>query len=935
MFKRILYLLLLIMLFKQKSNAQDNVQLKDSLIYYYKQGNYRKALAFSNKLVELCRKPPVNDSTLATNLNDMALLYQKVGDWKQSESFYNESLELNKKAHGVHHAEYAAALLNLASLYKEKGEYAKARPMLENVIAIYKETTGENTDAYAIAINNLSTLLIKTGDFARSEELQLQALAIRRNKKGEQSIEVAQSYNNLGALYYEVNNAAKAVTYYKQAITIYTKIYGDSSLNTAFIKDNLATAYGNMHQYEECEVILKQTHEIFKKQLGENHPYYAAHLNEVASLYQAMKRYTEAEVLFTQAMEIRKRILGEKHPDYALSLNNLGGLYYQEGAYDKAASFFTQALQVINNIKGKENIEYCNALINLGNLHHFLQRPDTAAIFYEQDILPERKMLSNNLYFLSETELLAYLQKRNAIYSSLYAPLSAGAPSSLTDKLYNFHLMLNGVAMRNAKLLSSAMEHAKDSSETVAWLKYKNEKALLGRTFSLPISKRTLNTDSLAAVVNDREKELLRISNTFREAQQLLTADWREIQKQLKKGEVSIDFVHFNKLGKNTTDTIVYGAFILRKEDSIPVFVHLFEEHSFKKVLNSFAYNSANGARGLNGGSITGKHNGGAAMYQLLWKPLEKYLANATTIYLTADGLLHQLSFAAIPTGKDSLLNDRLQLIQLTSAAQLINRPVSEKEKLQSVTLFGGINYNEASAGKEDAMAANPYAYIYQQNRGPAIDSFKYLPATLQEIQGISQAVSLKGRQAIIYKGTQASEKAFRSLQGLHSPQVLHFATHGFTIPDPVQRSTFDKTGFKISSEPLMRTGLVLSGGNKGWLGKANPNDDDGILTGFEVSAVPLQGTSLVVLSACETATGELKGNEGVFGLQRAFKISGANYIMAALWQVPDKETQEFMTTFYNKWLLTDNIQNAFLLTQKAMRKQYPPYYWAAFTLVH
>ncbi|MCF8239484.1 MAG: CHAT domain-containing protein, partial [Saprospiraceae bacterium] len=94
--------------------------------------------------------------------------------------------------------------------------------------------------------------------------------------------------------------------------------------------------------------------------------------------------------------------------------------------------------------------------------------------------------------------------------------------------------------------------------------------------------------------------------------------------------------------------------------------------------------------------------------------------------------------------------------------------------------------------------------------------------------------------------------------------------------------------------------------------------------------------TELVVLSACETGLGDIKGNEGVYGLQRAFKIAGVKNLIMSLWQVPDRETMQFMTTFYGHWLDEKRtIPEAFQLTQREMRDRfYNPYSWAGFVLV-
>ena len=98
-----------------------------------------------------------------------------------------------------------------------------------------------------------------------------------------------------------------------------------------------------------------------------------------------------------------------------------------------------------------------------------------------------------------------------------------------------------------------------------------------------------------------------------------------------------------------------------------------------------------------------------------------------------------------------------------------------------------------------------------------------------------------------------------------------------------------------------------------------------------------LRETELVVLSACETGLGEVRNGEGVFGMQRAFQVAGAQSVMMSLWKVSDEATSLFMSTFYHNFLETGNKRLAFKATQQTFRSNpnyKHPYYWGAFVLV-
>ena len=137
-----------------------------------------------------------------------------------------------------------------------------------------------------------------------------------------------------------------------------------------------------------------------------------------------------------------------------------------------------------------------------------------------------------------------------------------------------------------------------------------------------------------------------------------------------------------------------------------------------------------------------------------------------------------------------------------------------------------------------------------------------------------------------------------------------------------------------------MRSGFILAGGNRAFRGEKVPEDiEDGVLTAAEISRLTFNKTKLLVLSACQTGLGDVKGNEGVYGLQRSFKMTGVDYLMFSLWEVPDEATKELMSKFYDYWFSGLEIRDAFKKAQDQLKLKYADipgaaFAWAAFVLM-
>ena len=136
-----------------------------------------------------------------------------------------------------------------------------------------------------------------------------------------------------------------------------------------------------------------------------------------------------------------------------------------------------------------------------------------------------------------------------------------------------------------------------------------------------------------------------------------------------------------------------------------------------------------------------------------------------------------------------------------------------------------------------------------------------------------------------------------------------------------------------------MRCGIALAGANRVRL-ITNALAEDGLLTGLEASLLNLQGTELVILSACDSGTGEVKIGEGVMSLRRAFRIAGAETVLASHWKVSDAATSRLMTEFMRRWRAGEPRAEAWRAAQLSLLRDKSdrdnpsnPYFWAAFTL--
>ncbi len=886
----------------------------------------------------------VESSSYATGLNNLGYLYFRMEDFEKAENYYKQALDIRIRIEGKWTANYAWIINNLGILYYLTGRFEECQEAYEEARKIREKVFGKFHKLYAGSLNNLATLYMELGQYEAAEPLYIEALEIKEKTAGKDNIDYISNLENLAILYGNLGNLKKERKLYLQVKAIKEKLLTKDDPAYASILTNLASNSKNLGNYEEAEKLFLEAKVIKQKAFGSESSDYAYCLFNLASLYISTKQFNKGEPIILEAKGIIEKTFGKEHEDYAKCNIILSGYRIMRKDFVQAEQLLLEARDIQEKLFGKEHIHTREVLIRLARLYETMGHYEKAEELLIASFQIQKQSLNKAASFLSERELQDYINTfkiDNAWVSTFLAERSREGKdvSKLAALCYDNELYHKGFLLNTAQKLNNTLLIDKASVQLRNTLK--SIRRRLGQLYSMSITER----DSAQLVdwenkANQIEKQLASTVNIYKDASQ--TVGWKDVQAKLKDGELSIEFIEYNQSKEEEVDSVYYGALVVGTESTYPEFVPLFQQNQILSLMGSgekrkldyinqlYTY-SGRGANPLKENEVS--------LSQLIWLPLKDKIKEAKKIYYSPIGLIHYLNLGAIAISDEEVLANQYQLVELGSTRKLVISDTTVRHFISAV-LYGGIDYGT------DTTTLIPNKREDVQTFAMRGTSWGFLKWTTKEINSVNTYMLNSKLSSTLFTGIDATEKSFvNSVQSDSSPYVIHFATHGYFFQDANVQVAFnseDETKsdpvFVVSDNPMIRSGLLFAGANISWNSRHNLRqaEDDGILTAYEISQLNLSNTELVVLSACETGLGDIQGNEGVYGLQRAFKIAGARYLIMSLWQVPDKQTSLLMTTFYKKWLQEKmTIPDAFHAAQKELREiGLDPYQWAGFILV-
>ncbi|MBO5143651.1 MAG: CHAT domain-containing protein [Clostridia bacterium] len=900
--------------------------------------------------------------------------YKQEKDFNNAITYVSQALKFAQYYYGIESHEYVMVLDLLRDIFYAINEYDKASILARQYVKLVNEQKSPpHCYAFPLQTDNYVHLPSIYSDRQAEQEYYIFSDCTKKNVRNWKLKDIEEYYKNKYDWY-------KVVQLRKEQYENETEPYLKNDHLNALI-----SAYHQIGDFES-EVYYKQIWvDEIKEQYGEESEEYALALLELCKIYQLQNKneeafkcaeraiyieskdkehyklleilkgygdyavwsnkYVDAEFCYEQIINIRENTfgIGYLNDTKVSDLEPLVNVYLLMGDTIKAINTIQEIIRLGKQPDGREIHNYkflgdiaerinndtaALACYHAGGLyndvervlyrnndfrnaeyfirHHFdsLKREINQKIIFERENERERIWNKNNYYI---TQVIPQYCYEAYLDSVDYATLA-----------YDVALFTKGYLLSTSQMIRNIIMSSDDEKLKKQW----RELLMLQDVINQPLTK-----DSLV-LLQERarymEQQILKSNTELLLATQRQFYTWSDIKKKLKRNEVAIEFISYYD---SIVDTRRYSAVLLKKKFKYPIYIPLFTEHEIHSLIEF-------GPEFLYGNSET--------PFNMVWEKLIPYINTNDVLYFAPEGVLHGVNIELFANTVGNSISDFCnQVVRVSSTREIIGRRGDKKKT--SAMLYGGIQYDTNI--EEMRVESMQYEYIsILASRGIETDtldrgSVKYLSGTKKEVEVINTLLNQHNVSSTMITSNSANEESFKALSG-YKKNIIHIGTHGFYWSDSLARNQEYFSPNKVLSkiDPLNRCGLLLAGANIALRGKSKElpiGVQDGILTAKEISLLDLRDCDLVVLSACETGKGDIT-SDGVFGLQRAFKMAGTQTIIMSLWPVNDSATQMLMTEFYNNWIVKkQSKREAFKNAQNAVRAKYEePEYWAGFVML-
>lgn len=823
------------------------------------------------------------------NYTGVAYAYERNGDYTNARKYYEYCLTLMKDDR----KEYASYLYYILFLARS-GEYQRAEEMIRKVEGLSKTADEMLRVGYKNEALSARTLFYYfTGDFAayvKAADIQYSELEKLFN-----------SYQMpcTGQNYVHYTNAAVATEQLKDFAKAEQLWYSRDTAYKAWLKCQRELYPNNkLYELDLLPVFLMKRGK--EKMLKNPTSFY---INQMESYYNSFKKYLDAGLLYTKAQQL---------------------------GFLKAKNYATLFTPILDRIRKVH--DFRESTTPFADFAYFSIRDrnwELAANIYKELFSLNTGWINDVIFSFGEKPFVTYynakLKEGYDNFHSMVKLAKEQQPSyfpQFSEQAYNNLLLTKSISLQGTKKRKEAFLKSNNPEITSLYEKWLDKKQELIRIYfksAEPASTTQQDTVSanklseLQQEVTDLENRLTTDAKDFKKLLSITPPQWKDIQARLKPGEAAVEITRFQWRDQiYYSDTSYYAAYIITADSKYPDVIYFDDKPA---DLENKYYNIYKKSIRL---QVADNES-----YNHYWKPIAQKLSGISKVYFSPDGIYHLINIATLKNpATGNYVLDEIQVQLTTSTADLVAIE-NKNTSTHTAVLFGRPSYF-VDANRTEAKLPTGTTRSFVNSFKP--ENVTDLPGTETEVKEIENELHSKKYQTKTYLKADASED---KIYQLHHPEILHIATHGFWSEAGVKSTD----GFRLF-HAMANSGLLFTGVVNYYNAPSFADTYDGVLTAYEAQNIDLSNTSLVVLSACETTLGYLDAGEGVYGLQRAFRVAGASSIMTSLWKVDDKATQEFMSAFYKQLLATGDKYASFTYAQRLIKDKYKsPYFWGAFVM--
>ena len=896
----------------------------------------RKKYDFKNALVPSIKALTIRekhldamDLELGTSYENTAHIIKYVIP-DSSTYYFQKALDIFN-AHPDMQLRSAQVILDKGFMEFENGRYQKASDHFDEGIAIHLNQHPVDSIGLAKAYYFSSIIFIIKESFTESINQIQKGLALLENQPlSKAGVNLHRLYFGLGIANRGKNDYPAALKALQKGFSVSRKVLGDDHPETTGYYNNMATMYAETHNFDEAISFFKKYLKSIQP-IG-NHQEISKAISNIGHLYFDQGNYSEALTYFNHALAKYQQSGIKSHPDLATLFNNLAKTNFQVLELESALLQIDKAL-------------YANCLEILS---HSYDVSMTENCFDVNVLLASRHLKARTLFRLSQkNNSLSYLEKAYQQYQIC---------DSLIEKIYHSHIEEED----QLNFGGEAYEVFKDAIQTCFELnrKTQNEKYLEQAFYFSERSKSNILVKGLAGM---KALRFANLPDSVLATIHLLQSDISSTQKQLQKARQNQDSTEIHSSYTKLADIKnEYQQTLLLLEENYPEYYRLKYDHQratitqiqsalkdsstalleyafadssvfifsitetdfyvdkiplagnwrnelleFRKTLTDIDFVTQSATDAF---FSFATHSYG--LYQQFIKPIERRLHGVGKIKIIPDGILGYIPFEVLLT----TLPDDLQKINYTLLApNYLIQDFVISYAYSATMMLEDQKYPHTVA----RYNYGGFAPEYDLQTGKLLDSLENLYAMRSPT---SQVDLPAARKAVAYiaemvKGTAflsayASENIFKEKAKQYN--ILHLAMHGvLNDKDPL----YSKLIFSPSNDTL----------------------EDNYLNAYELYNMQLPA-QLAVLSACNTGMGTLQKGEGVMSLSRAFAYAGVRSIIMSLWSVPDEETGQLMTTFFDgikkgesKDAALRNAKLAYLNNDNVLPERLHPLFWSGF----